>query len=657
MTGDPYPRWSIDVNQADRMFFEKPHSQSAQFRVQSSIQMLLSVVIGLVLSLMIALPKSVQAGSEANPVTQTVVQGTDCMADLLGQALSCGSGDIALAAGEVVEVNGDPFCVDGEMIEVEVRAELQMNAAADRYDIIVWSALSAQNIQTPAPDGQQPAQCWASSLPDRDANGLPTDFIQDLEASENYTSDTQDEIQVAANDRDPLDQCRDIVADGSDPLIQQNMTLTQNMFIPCLDTDSDGFVNAQFLVTWASQSDTIEACGSGGAEFGPGLNGQQTSKCDSVGGNIPVNVVIPATLTIVKNTVGGDGSFAFTTIGFDDSSPLDNGTNSFALSTTGLTASVSDALIEVEDAVNGASFSVIETIPAGWDLSSATCSNSQNPASLTLYQGDDVTCTFNNTVQVPSIDIVKTAAPLTYDAVGNVINYTFDVTNDGTAPLSSVAVTDPLTGLSAIDCGGGGNVIATMAPTATVQCSASLTITQAHLDAGIVGNTATATGSSPFGTDDVMASDTATVTSTATPAIGLVKSATPINFDATNVQITYSFAVSNPGALTLSNVTVTDPLAGLGPIDCGGGSNVIVSLPPGGPVNCTATYSTTQTDINNGKIDNTATVTGTPPSGPDVSATSSFIVFASNAPNVAIDKTANPTTFDATGYKLSIRWR
>lgn len=612
-----------------------------------------SLVLTCLIVSLVGFQPALYAGSASNPVTQTAVQGMDCMADLLGQALSCGSNDIQLAAGEVVQVSGGPECVAGQMIEVEVRANLQMNANSDRYDVILWSALSAQNIQTPAPNGQPAAQCYASSLPDRDENGLPTDFVEDLEASENYTSDTQDEIQAPANERDALDQCRDIVADGSDPLIEQDMTLTQNVFLPCIDTDDDGFVNAQFLVTWASNADTIEACGSGGAAFGPGLTSQQTSKCDSVAGNLPVAVVVPASLTIVKNTVGGNGSFSFTTSGFDPTSPLDNGTGSFVLDTGAANpASVTDDQIEVVD-VNGEPFSVAETVPAGWDLTSATCSNGQTPDALTLFQGDAVTCTFVNTRQVPSIDIVKKAAPLTYSAVGNVINYTFDVSNDGTAPLTSIAVTDPLAGLSAIDCGSGSNVIASLAPTATVQCSASLTITQAHLDAGSVGNTATATGSSPFGTNDVTDSGTANVTSTAVPRIGLVKSATPTMFDATNVVINYTFRVTNTGALTLSNVTVSDPLSGLSAIDCGSGSNVIASLAPSEFVDCTGTYSTTQTDLNNGRIDNTATATGTPPSGPDVSATSSFTVFASNVPNVAIDKTANPTTFDQTGVVIT----
>jgi hypothetical protein len=42
-------------------------------------------------------------------------------------------------------------------------------------------------------------------------------------------------------------------------------------------------------------------------------------------------------------------------------------------------------------------YSVSETVPAGWDLTSATCSDGSDPASIGLSAGETVTCTFNNT--------------------------------------------------------------------------------------------------------------------------------------------------------------------------------------------------------------------------------------------------------------------
>ena len=41
-------------------------------------------------------------------------------------------------------------------------------------------------------------------------------------------------------------------------------------------------------------------------------------------------------------------------------------------------------------------YSVSETVPAGWQLTSATCSDESDPASISLQAGETVTCTFTN---------------------------------------------------------------------------------------------------------------------------------------------------------------------------------------------------------------------------------------------------------------------
>ena len=51
-------------------------------------------------------------------------------------------------------------------------------------------------------------------------------------------------------------------------------------------------------------------------------------------------------------------------------------------------------------------YAVSETVPAGWDLTSATCSDGSNPASIDLAPGENVTCTFANTKR-GSLTVVK----------------------------------------------------------------------------------------------------------------------------------------------------------------------------------------------------------------------------------------------------------
>ena len=73
-------------------------------------------------------------------------------------------------------------------------------------------------------------------------------------------------------------------------------------------------------------------------------------------------------------------------------------------------------------------------------------------------------------------------------------------------------------------------------------------------------------------------------------------------------EITYTFTVTNTGLVTLTGVTITDPLVTIvgGPL---------ASLAPGGvdSTTFTATYTITQTDIDNGSITNTATASASDP--------------------------------------------
>ena len=63
-------------------------------------------------------------------------------------------------------------------------------------------------------------------------------------------------------------------------------------------------------------------------------------------------------------------------------------------------------------------------MPAGWDLTGATCSDGSNPASVAVAAGENVTCTFTNTKR-GSLTVVKQATgsdatfPFVSQALGN----------------------------------------------------------------------------------------------------------------------------------------------------------------------------------------------------------------------------------------------
>lgn len=111
-------------------------------------------------------------------------------------------------------------------------------------------------------------------------------------------------------------------------------------------------------------------------------------------------------IKIVKNTVGGDGTFSYTS-NFGVSS----------LTTTSGTTSQT-----VNNLTPGTGYSISETVPAGWDLTSATCDNGTTDA-IQVLAGQTTTCTFTNTKR-GHITITKVVVPSTdgtkFDFTGDV---------------------------------------------------------------------------------------------------------------------------------------------------------------------------------------------------------------------------------------------
>ena len=238
--------------------------------------------------------------------------------------------------------------------------------------------------------------------------------------------------------------------------------------------------------------------------------------------------------------------------------------------------------------------------------------------------------------QSPAIGLTKTASSGSH-AVGSTVTYSFVVTNTGNVTLHGILITDPLVGLSAIT-----GYATTLAPGISTTGTATYVVTQADVDRGSVSNLATATGVSPSGTS-VTATGVATVTITQNPLIALAKAGAlhmnvvaPTDRADVGDTITYAFTVTNTGNVTLTNVTVTDPKVAVA-----GGS--IVSLAPGASNNTTftATYTLTQADIDAGKVDNVATVTGTKPGGGTATGTGGTTVTITQNPLVGLVKTSS----------------
>ncbi|WP_449404086.1 DUF7507 domain-containing protein, partial [Flavobacterium macacae] len=234
-------------------------------------------------------------------------------------------------------------------------------------------------------------------------------------------------------------------------------------------------------------------------------------------------------------------------------------------------------------------------------------------------------------VYTPSIKLLKEGTYVDSSlpvgvSVGDIINYTFTVINNGTIALTNITVTDPLVTVI-------GGPIATLAAGASdsTTFTATYTVTQTDIDAGQVNNLAIATGTPPAGPPVSDTSSDPTPCATCEPVVGcpdctstelpsnpsikITKDGTYVDNNGDGITnagdtVTYAFVITNTGNVTLTNVTVTD-------------NNAVVS---GGPIatlvvgatdstTFTAVHTITQADITAGQVNNLALATGTTPSG------------------------------------------
>jgi uncharacterized repeat protein (TIGR01451 family) len=248
----------------------------------------------------------------------------------------------------------------------------------------------------------------------------------------------------------------------------------------------------------------------------------------------------------------------------------------------------------------------------------------------------------------PVLTLTKTATPGTVSKAGDRITYTFAVANTGNVTVSTVGVRETAfsgTGaLSAISCPN-----AALLPGQHENCTATYAVTQDDVDSGSITNTAEATGTAPGGAAVTSGSSTAPVSVTQQGGLSLVKSADPSGGAAYQAgqPLTYHYLVGNTGNLTVSQISIAEDLF------TGSGTLSAVSCPattlaPGGQMDCTASYTLTQPDIDSGALTNTATVTGTLPTDRTVSAQSTVTTPQVPAPALSlVQSTDRPTVSNA----------
>ncbi|UOF14587.1 OmpA family protein [Lysobacter capsici] len=239
-------------------------------------------------------------------------------------------------------------------------------------------------------------------------------------------------------------------------------------------------------------------------------------------------------------------------------------------------------------------------------------------------------CTTTHTVALPVISTSKSSDPATGTTVNPSATITYTVTTTvGTAALTSAyTLTDTITGdqtfaaitaPGAYTCTGTGPVVCTLpAGTAPGTYAVSYTTTINANASGTVGNSVVGNGGGD--PDPECTSCTTTHPVLVNPALTITKTAgAPTTNLGANASVTdagdtigYTFVITNTGNVNLTNVVVNDAKLDA-PAICNA-----TTLAPNASTTCTGTHTITQEEVNAGTSDNTATATGTPPSGTPV---------------------------------------
>ncbi|MBU7005622.1 ice-binding family protein [Phosphitispora fastidiosa] len=212
---------------------------------------------------------------------------------------------------------------------------------------------------------------------------------------------------------------------------------------------------------------------------------------------------------------------------------------------------------------------VSEDTFAGYTVSYS--GDSDFSGNITLASGDNKTVTLTNndipippsvthssgggqTTYPPLINVIKTPEPLALTSGQGSVTYTYKVTNPGMVALSNVSVTDdkvsPVNYVSGDD--NADNLLQaneTWIYTGKMNLNATTT------------NTATAKGSANGITAIDIAFATVVVTPTVPvypPLINIIKTPEPLSLTSGQGSVTYTYKVTNPSMVALSNVSVTD---------------------------------------------------------------------------------------------------
>ncbi len=385
-------------------------------------------------------------------------------------------------------------------------------------------------------------------------------------------------------------------------------------------SDNDSVLEDDPTQTTVCQSDSIALIKT--AIF----NDEDSDGCSDVGETITYNFTLTNTgNTTITNVVLTDpmlgGTITLASGDTDSDNQLDiNETWSYTANYTITQANIDNGSVTNQATVTGTSISGNNVS----DLSDNDSILEDGQTQTTLCQSDGIalikTATFNDENTDGCSD------------VGETITYSFTLTNTGNTTITNVVLTDSMLGGTITLASGDTDSDNQLDINETWSYSANYTITQANIDNGSVSNQATVTGTSISGNNvSDLSDDNSTLEDDQTQTnlcqsdgIALIKTATFNDEDTDGCSdvgetITYNFTLTNTGNTTITNVILTDPMLG-GTITLASGDiNSNNQLDINETWSYSASYTITQSDIDNGSVSNQATVTGTSISGNNVS--------------------------------------
>ncbi len=363
-----------------------------------------------------------------------------------------------------------------------------------------------------------------------------------------------------------------------------------------------------------------------------------TNSGDTTISNVQIN-----DLGVTFNSVPGTGTMSTITCPNTSLSPnqLTTCVGTYTLSQADVDNAIAGGVNAIQNSAN----------VTGTDPNSANVTSPNSAASATITASSSV-----NIVKTAAAPTITQGADSTIVDPGDTVTFTIAVTNNGNTTLSNVSLSDSLTTLVCPATTDMGNSFANdgndvLAVGDGVSCTAIYALTQPNLDAGEVMNTAQVAANDPTGAM-INGSDTVTSGFTQKAAVNLLKTSTPLSANPmVGDLITYNFVLTNTGNVSLSAPQVIDarcqtpssPLVrSSGYVS--GDNGVVGEMEAGEAWEFECVYAIDGVDILAGEVANTATGSGTPPSGSGLTAPESMasnLVDAQQNISLSLIKTAS----------------